>query len=114
MLPGSGDNLAVPHKSDPSSDDILAAVGGHLNVHSSSVPLEVGRHLGVVVTVSDTTDLSFSGMHGSIELVDSASGLAKVLVGDGGASLDGQDEAICDGPRCVGEVVVFHVEEGLS
>jgi len=47
VLSGSGDNLAIPHDSDSSGNDILPTLGGHLYVHPSSVLL-VGRgHLDV-------------------------------------------------------------------
>ena len=86
MLSCSGDNLAIPHDSDPLGDDILATVGGHLDVHSSTVALKVGRHVGVPVVVSDAADFGLAGMYRSGELVNVVSGLAKVLVGEGGAS----------------------------
>ena len=114
MLSCSGDDLAIPHDSDPLGDDILPAVGGHLDVHSPAVALKVRWHLRVSIAVLDVTDFGFAGMYCPSELVDVASGFAKALVGDGGASSYCRDEAIGDGAGCVSEVVVLHAEEGLS
>ena len=85
-----------------------------MDVHSSPVSLIVGRHLGGSAGNPDAADFGFPGMHCSLEVVDAASGFGKMLVGNGAASPDCRDEAVCDGSHGVGEVVVLHVEEGLS
>ncbi len=85
-----------------------------MDVHSPSVSFVVGWHLGHPMGIPNATDFGLPGVHGSLEVVDVASSFGEVLVGDSAASLDCCDEAVCDGPRGVGEVVVFHVEEGLS
>ena len=89
-------------------------MGGHLDVHPSSVSLVVGWHLGCWVGVLDMADFGLPGVYCSLEVVDAASGFGKTLVGNSAASPDCQDEAVCDGSRGVGEVIVLHVEEGLS
>ena len=114
MLSCSGDDLTVSHDSNPLGDDILPTVGGHLDVHLSSVAFEVKQHLGVSIAISDMADFGLAGVYHPRELVDAASGLAKALVSEGSASSYHRDEAICDDVCCVGEVVVLHVEEGLS
>ena len=114
MLSCLGDNLAVPHNLDPLSDDILATVRGHLDVHSSAVAFEVGWHFGVSIAIPNAADFGLAGVYCSGELVDAASCLNEALVGKGGAALYGRDEAICDGVHGVGEVVVLHAEDGLS
>ena len=85
-----------------------------MNVHSPSVSLKVGWHFGVRAAVSDVANFGLSGVYCSIELIDAVPGLSKTLVGDGGAPSDCRDEAVCDSPCCVGEVIVLHAEEGLS
>ncbi len=87
MLSCSGDDLAVPHDSNPLGDNVLSAVGGHLDVHSPAVAFEVRWHLGVSVAVLDTPDFGLTGVYRSSELVNAASGLTEALVGEGGASL---------------------------
>src|SRR6266851_9226990 len=114
MLPCSGDDLAVSHDSDPLGDDVLATVGGHLDVHSSTIVLKVGWHFGVPIPIADAADFSLTGVDGAGELVDASSSFSEALVGDGGASPYGGDEAMCNGVCCVGEVVVLQAEEGLS
>jgi len=94
VLPSSGDDLAVSHNSDPLGDDVLATVGGHLDVHLSSILLEVGQHFGGPIVVPDAVDFGFSGVYCPIELVDMVPGLAKALVGKGGASSDRQEEDV--------------------
>ena len=85
-----------------------------MNVHSSSVLLEAGQHLGGFVGALDVMYFGFSSVNCSVELVDAASGFGEALVSDGAALLDCRDEAVGDGPCCVGEVVVLHAEEGRS
>ena len=114
MLSCSGNNFTVPHNPNPSGNDILAAVGGYLDVHPSSVVLEFGWHFGVSVAVSKAADLTFVGVYCPGELVDAAAGFGEPLVGDGCALLYCRDEAICDGMCSVGEIVVLHVEDGFS
>ncbi len=89
-------------------------MGGHLDVHLSSVLLVVGQHLGGVVGASDVLDFGFPGVYCPVELVDASVGFGEALVGDGAALLDRRDEAMGDGSGCVGEVVVLHAEEGRS
>src|SRR5216683_1882159 len=105
MLPSSGDDLTIPHNLDPLGDDVLATMGGHLNVHLPSVSLKVGQHLRVPVGIADVADFGFLSVHCSVEPVDVAPGFGEALVGDGGASSDCRDEAVCHGPCCVGEVL---------
>ena len=85
-----------------------------MDVHLSSVLLVVGQHLGGVVGASDVLDFGFPGVYCPVELVDASAGFGDTLVGDGAASPDCRDEAVCNGSCCVSEVVVLHVEEGLS
>jgi len=114
MLPSSGGDLSIPHDSDPAGDNILATVGGHLNVHSSSIAFVLWWHLGVCVAISDAADFGLAEVYGPVELVDLVACFCKLLVGDGGAAAYCRDEAICNGTRCVGEVVVLHMEDGFS
>ncbi len=114
MLSCLGDDLAVPHDLDPFGDDVLAAVGGHLDVHSSAIVFEVGWHFRVSVAIVDEVDFSLAGVYCAGELVDASSCLSEALVGEGGTSSYCQDEAVCDSVCCVGEVMVLHVEDGLS
>ncbi len=85
-----------------------------MDVHPSSVSLVVGWHLGCWVGVLDMADFGLPGVYCSLEVVDAAPGFGETLVGNGAASLDRRDEAVRNGSCRVGEVVVFHVEEGLS
>ena len=114
MLSCSGDDLTIPHDPNPLGDNVLSAVGGHLDVHSPAIAFEVGWHCGVPIAISDTLDFSLAGVYCSGELVDVVSGLAEALVGDGSASSYRRDEAVGDGACCVGKVAVLHAEEGLS
>ncbi len=85
-----------------------------MDVHLPSVSLVVGWHLGGFASDLDVADFGFPGVYRPLEVVDVASGFGKALVGNGAASPDCRDEAVCDGLRCVGEVIVLHAEEGLS
>ncbi len=89
-------------------------MGGHLDVHSPSVPLIAGRHVGGGIAASDAADLGLPGVHRSLELVDASTGFCEALVGDRAAAVDGGDEAVGDGSCSVGEGVILHVEEGRS
>ena len=86
MLSSSGDDFAIPHDSNPLSDDVLAIVGGHLDVH---LPAIVGGHLDVhlpaillvlwwhvwvPVIVLEAAYFSLVGVHCSGKLVDALSG----------------------------------------
>ena len=114
MLPCSGDHFAIPHDPNPLGEDVLAAVGGYLYVDLSPIALELRWHLGVAVVVSEAADLGFAGVYCSCELVNALASFGKPLVGDSCALSHGCDEAICDGMRCVGKVVVLHAEDGFS
>ncbi len=114
MLSCSGNDLAVSYDSYPPGDDVLTAMGGHLDVHSPTIVLEARWHLGVSVPVVDVADFSLVGVDSAGELVDASLSLGEVLVGDGGMLSYGGDEAVRNGARCVSEVVVLHAEEGLS
>ncbi len=72
MLSCLGDDLAFPHNPDPLSNDVLATVGGHLDVHSSTVVFEVGRHFRVPIAISDAANFGFMGVYCSSKLVDAA------------------------------------------
>jgi len=114
VLSCSGDDLAIPYNPNPLGNDVLAAVRGHLDVHSSAVAFEVRWHFGVPVVVPNVADFSLTGVHCSSELVDVVSCLDEALVGEGGVVLHRQDKAVYDGARGVVEVVVLHVKDGLS
>ena len=115
MLSCSGNNLAVPHDLDPSGDDVLPIVGGHLNVHSSSIAFEVGGHIDVPCPVPEAADLGFVGVHCSGELVNTVVGFGESLVGDCCASMYCADEAVCNGVCSVIKVIaILHAKDGLS
>jgi len=109
-----GDNFAIPYDSEPVGDDVLSVVGGHLDVYSPSIMLEVGWHFGVPVAVPNAVDLGFVGVYCSGELVDVAVGFGEPLVSEGGVLVYCGDEAICNGMCGVSEVVVLHAEDGFS
>jgi len=84
-----------------------------LDVHSSTIALKVGWHLAVSIVVPNVVDFGLAGVYCSYELVDVAVSFSESLVGDGCASVYCGDEAICDGVRCVSEVIVLHVEDSF-
>ncbi len=86
MLSSSGDDFAIPHDSNPLSDDVLAIVGGHLDVHSSPISLKLGGHVGVPVAIPKVADFTFVGVYCPVELVDAAAGFGEALVGEGGVA----------------------------
>ncbi len=86
MLSCSGNNLTVPHDSNPSGNDILTIVGGHLDVHSSPISLKLGGHVGVPVAIPKVADFTFVGVYCPVELVDAAAGFGEALVGEGGVA----------------------------
>jgi len=114
VLSSLGDNLPIPHNPDPAGDDVLSIVGGHLNVHSSSVVLKLSWHLRIPIVVPDAADFGFTGVYCSGELVDPMVGFHESLVGDGGSAAYYGDETICDGTCGVSEVIVLHAEDGFS
>ena len=97
MLPCPSNDLTVSYNSDPSSDNVLAAVGGHLDVHSSPIVFKGGGHLDVPHPVLEVADLGFSGMYHSCELVDVMVGFGEALVGGCYLSTYRGDEAIGNG-----------------
>ncbi len=115
MLSCSGDNLTVPHDPNPSGDDILTTVGGHLDVHLSSIAFEFGGHVDVAQPISEVADFGLVGVDCSSELVDTLVGFGKPLVSDRYSSAYHADEAICNGVHSVVEVIPnLHVKDGLS
>jgi len=110
----SGNDLAVPYDPNPSGDDVLAIVGGHLDVHSPPVAFEVGWHLRVSIAIPKAAYLSFVGVYCSSKLVDAAVCFGELLVSEGCALAYRRDKAICDSPCSVGKVVVLHAEDGFS
>ena len=115
MLSCSGNDLAIPHNLDPVGDNVLAIVGGHLDVHSSPVALEIRGHLAVPRPVSEVVDLGFVGVYCSSELVDVVVGFGKPLVGDCHTLMHCGDKAVCDGTCGVVEVItILHVKDGLN
>jgi len=60
MLSCSGDDLAVPHDVDPSGDDVLTIVGGHLNVHPTPIVFKVRGHVDIARSVPEVADLNFT------------------------------------------------------
>jgi len=82
MVPSPCDNLAISHDLNPLGNDVLAIVGGHLDVHSFTVTLVFGGHFDVSISVSDVADLGFSGVNCPIELIDAAVSFGQSLVGD--------------------------------
>src|SRR6266851_612785 len=114
MLSCSGDNLTIPHDPDPMRDNVLALVGGHLDVHSPAVLLVLGWHFRVSITVPEAAYFGFVGVYCSSELVDMVACFGEALVSDGSAVSYCQDEAVCDGTHGVSEVVVLHAEDCLS
>ncbi len=80
MLSCSSDDLAIPHDSNLSSDDVLTTVGGHLNVHSSPVVLEIRGHVNITSSVPKAADLDLTRVNQSGKLVNAAAGFGKSLV----------------------------------
>jgi len=109
-----GNDLAIPHDPNPLGDDVLTAVGGHLDVHSSPITLEVGWHFRACIAVLDVADLGLAGMYCSSELVDTASCLGKALVSEGSTALHHRDEAVHNSACGIGQVIVLQAEDGLS
>ncbi len=115
MLPCSGDDLAIPHDPDPSSDNIFSTLGGHLYVHLTLIPLEGGGHVNISYPVLKLMNFGFLLLHDTVEPVNVVAGLFKVLVGDGCSLVYGSDEAIGHGVCSVLEVFPYiHVEYGFS
>jgi len=110
-----GDDLTIPYNLDPSGDDVFSTLGGHLDVHLSSVTLVLGQHVAVSHVVSEVVDFGFVEVYHSSELVDVVVGFSKPLVSDCHASAYCGDEAVGDGAHGVIEVItVLHAEYGLS
>src|SRR6266851_8222853 len=112
MFPSSGDDLAISHNPDPSSNDVLPTLEGYLYVHSSSIVLEGGRHLNITSPVLQSPDFGLSLLEGPVESVDVDMGLLEVLIGDVHSVAYGGDEAIGHSMCSGGEVfpVFFHAE----
>ncbi len=108
MFPCPGDDFTVSHDPDLSCDDILPALGGHLYVYSSSIPLVGGGHVDVPASVLEVADFGLLLLYDPIELVDAVVGLFEVLVSDGCWLAYGGDEAVGHG-ACSGLKVVTHV-----
>ena len=85
-----------------------------MDVHSPSVSLVPGRHVGGGIVVLNASDFGLSCVDCALELVNAPSGLRKSLVGGCASAVDGRNEAVGDGVGCVSEGVVLHAEEGRS
>jgi len=105
VLPHSGDNFAIPHDSDPLSDNILPTLGGYLYVHLPSISLVGGGHVDVSAPGVEVVDFGLSLLHNPIELVDAVVSLLEVLVGGGCPLVYSGDEAIGHG-ACGGLKVI--------
>jgi len=114
MLSRSGDDFTIPHDPDPLGDDVLTIVGGYLDIYPSSISLILGWHLRVSIAISEVVYLGLMGVYCPGELVDVPSSFDEALVSEGSVALHHRDEAVCNGAHGVSEVVVLHVEDGLS
>ena len=115
MLSCLGDDLAVPHNPDPTGNDVLSIVGGHLDVHLPAVLLEGRGHVKVPAPGSEAIDFNLSLAYHTIELVNGVSGLLEVLVGDCGLLAYCGDEAVGDGMHGFLKVAtLIHVEDGFG
>ncbi len=112
MLPCPGNDLAVLHDLDPLSNNVLAAVGGHLNVHSSPIVFKGGGHFDVSCLVVEVVDLGFMSVHSCCELGDVVVGFSEALVSGCSPSSYYRDEAVGDSVHSVLKVTTLvHVED---